>query len=122
MLTASVDDLEIRFGVRSQARIPQHQLGVTRNGVHRGTDFVTHARQKRTLGPVGGVRLHRNILKPFQRLVASFSDRLEPVAWALRSPPSVCARRRAVAGLRSESYRFGKDAVADIGMDQIGRA
>ena len=64
MLAAAIDDLEIRFGVRSQSRIPQHQLGVAENGVHGSADLVRHSRQKHTLGPIGSLRLRRGIFKP----------------------------------------------------------
>ena len=57
MVAASANDLEIRLRVSSQVRIPQHQLGIAENGVHRGADLVRHGRKKRTLGPVGRLRV-----------------------------------------------------------------
>src|ERR1700730_3929749 len=63
MLTTTAYDLEVRFRFRSQARVAQHQLGVTENGVHRRTNFVRHGRQKRALGRVGSLRLRGNIFE-----------------------------------------------------------
>ena len=61
--------LRLAFALASQFRIPRHQLGVTKNGVHRGTYFVGHGRQKHTLSPAGSLSLGRCDFKPPVKLL-----------------------------------------------------
>src|SRR5437870_3498537 len=69
MVTTSTDDLQVLLRVCSQASVPQQQLSVAENGVHRRTDFVGHGRKKRTLGTVGGVcLLHFDFQSTFEFL------------------------------------------------------